>query len=164
MAQRYLLSCVLCCAQGLTGLSEILAIHLTEGQQNFPESLDVSPYTDMQQPNTPVYSLQAVVVRIASKGDRDSGHFIAFIRKGALWFCCDDSNVTVISSDEVHAQSAFMLFYRRGPLGIPEVQRAVQIDDVTGGAAAVSTLAEVCEELGIWDTGMIFWAASSVLF
>lgn len=54
------------------------------------------------------YRLFAVVCH---KGDITGGHYIAYVREGGHWFCCDDAWVTLVDEEEVAHSQAYMLFF-----------------------------------------------------
>lgn len=55
-----------------------------------------------------LYDLFGVAVH---HGTMQSGHYTAFIRRGATWHLCDDAKVTPTTPDQVRNCEAYMLFY-----------------------------------------------------
>jgi len=41
----------------------------------------------------------------------DSGHYTSFVRRGLMWFRCDDATITETDEDTVQASQAYLLFY-----------------------------------------------------
>lgn len=97
----------------------------------FPFSLDMAPYMSSSivklrygnriltvEPNvgmppvsskTPsVFDLFAVVTH---SGRMDSGHYVAFLRRGQNWYKCDDAWVNQVSEQAVRASQGYMLYY-----------------------------------------------------
>lgn len=72
----------------------------------------------------PGYELRAVLVHIGST--LLSGHYLAYVRVTSGWLCLDDASVTRASEGEVHAESAYMLFYEQCRPG--EAHRQVRAD------------------------------------
>jgi ubiquitin C-terminal hydrolase len=80
----------------------------------FPLRLDVAPYLPE---NTPVnrcqYLLRAVIKHNGTKADK--GHFVAYIRKGLVWFLCDDQCVQPFHGNVLDVE-AYLLFYERAEI------------------------------------------------
>lgn len=97
-------------AHGASGSAKI------EGHVKFNQVLDISPFlTDemkQRKGNKMFCRLFAVIVH-AGKNSH-SGHYIAYVRNiaKAEWWKMDDARVTLVSSQEVEAAEAYMLFYR----------------------------------------------------
>ena len=66
------------------------------------------------EPSAPAahYSLVGVVVHQDMRGSCFFGHYIAFVRRGAHWYCMDDETTRRVPWDRVAAQNAYMLFYQ----------------------------------------------------
>lgn len=116
--------------QAITRTSDHLIIHLKRlseelgtdeyAQHSFPDSLSMSPYimadslANQPQPVSCAYTLQSLVVHtVLELEDSKSGHYVAFVRDGDAWSCCDDSQVSVVTSAFVHDMTPFLLFYKR---------------------------------------------------
>lgn len=79
----------------------------------FPIDLDMTPYlhrTAITKKGKDVYCLFAVIVHLGSMA---SGHYIAYLRAGQLWFKCDDKVITGVTEKEVRGSQGYLLFYNR---------------------------------------------------
>lgn len=64
--------------------------------------------------NGKVYSLYGVVVH---KGTAGHGHYIAYIKHLGTWYEMNDRKTTMVDTQFVLDQSAYMLFYERERTG-----------------------------------------------
>eukprot|EP00887_Chlorella_sp_A99_P007803 scaffold20.g7803.t1 len=82
----------------------------------FGESLDLAPFVapDALDDQPATYSLYAVCVH--SGRSSDYGHYIAYVKVGGSWWCCNDSSVTKVALTHVLNASAYLLFYQRDVL------------------------------------------------
>ncbi|AQK94641.1 Ubiquitin carboxyl-terminal hydrolase 25 [Zea mays] len=78
----------------------------------FKEALDLSDcmYNKNQDPH-PVYNLFGCIVH--SGLSSESGHYYAYVKDVAIdqWFCCNDSHVSLSSSQNVLSEKVYILFY-----------------------------------------------------
>ncbi|EDQ87525.1 uncharacterized protein MONBRDRAFT_33347 [Monosiga brevicollis MX1] len=89
----------------------------------FSQELDLYPYLahaiattkDEQGASRPslrddafTYNLFAVITHI---GTMQQGHYIAHVKHGGQWYCCDDGNVFMVHERDVLQTQAYMLFY-----------------------------------------------------
>ncbi|PUZ59696.1 hypothetical protein GQ55_4G063100 [Panicum hallii var. hallii] len=79
----------------------------------FPMNLDLTPYMSSTD-GSDLYDLYAVVVHLDMLNASFFGHYICYI-KGSRgnWYKIDDCKVMIVDEEEVHAQGAYMLLYRR---------------------------------------------------
>lgn len=75
--------------------------------------LDMTPYTSNNNHKTSqIYDLYSIIVHHGTFG---SGHYIAYLWSpdNASWFEMNDSHTKPTTPDNIHKQSAYMLFYLR---------------------------------------------------
>ena len=79
----------------------------------FPLKLDLTEYVTEGKEDSvgnTKYELFALVVHI---GDSIAqGHYTSYVKRGNIWFCCDDDRVSEVSEDEVLKQNPYMIFYQ----------------------------------------------------
>lgn len=81
---------------------------------SFPETLDLGPYMSEPGNGTDIYRLYAVVVHIDMLNASYFGHYICYTKDfNGNWYRIDDCKVTNADLDEVLAQGAYMLLYKR---------------------------------------------------
>ncbi|KAL4200505.1 hypothetical protein AMTRI_Chr02g211570 [Amborella trichopoda] len=79
----------------------------------FEESLELSAHMckagqDLQ----PEYSLFGIIVH--SGYSQDSGHYYAYVKDATgRWFCCNDSHVSVATTQDVLSEKVYILFFIR---------------------------------------------------
>ncbi|MEI8124734.1 MAG: hypothetical protein WCG42_03160 [Parachlamydiaceae bacterium] len=104
---------------------ELLPIHLKrfdtssgrvrkiDNDVNFPKDdvLDMSKAYG-KETGAVKYNLKSFVYHIGGYG---SGHYIAFVKRGDQWYCCNDSSVSKVSKSEVDAykKKAYLVFFER---------------------------------------------------
>ena len=76
----------------------------------------MSPYIsqDSKDKTKSKYNLYAVILH--SGDSATAGHYISYIKKGAKWYKCNDSNISTINEDEYDKQEDFqpyIIFYKR---------------------------------------------------
>lgn len=76
-----------------------------ESHVSIPLILNMDGYTTSIGKN---YELFGIVVHI---GSVNTGHYIAYIKKGNFWFKFDDSTVTRVSQEDALGVKAYLLFY-----------------------------------------------------
>lgn len=79
-----------------------------ESHVSIPLVLSMGEYTTAACAGENNYELFGIVVHI---GSVNTGHYIAYIKKGNLWFKFDDATVTRVSQEDVSKVSAYLLFY-----------------------------------------------------
>ncbi|PAN04947.1 hypothetical protein PAHAL_1G103700 [Panicum hallii] len=80
----------------------------------FPEMLDMVPFVTGSGDNPPLYFLYAVVVHVDTENASFSGHYISYVKDmQGTWLRIDDSEVQVVSVNQVMSEGAYMLFYLR---------------------------------------------------
>lgn len=68
---------------------------------SFPETLDMVPFVSHSQPLKSDYRYSLFAV-INHKGDKDGGHYIAYVRQQRdIWYKCDDHVITRASLKDV---------------------------------------------------------------
>lgn len=72
----------------------------------YDSTLDLSKYSR----NAPCYSLFGIINHI---GNVRSGHYYAYVLKGAQWFSLNDTQISPISSEKLVCSSNYCLFYRK---------------------------------------------------
>ncbi len=78
----------------------------------FPRTLDVSTYmTDGDACPSNAYNLIGIVCHLGASVN--SGHYLAYTRRGDEWYCCNDARVTKVSEKHVLIQKAYLIFYER---------------------------------------------------
>jgi ubiquitin C-terminal hydrolase len=77
----------------------------------FPLHLNVAPYLPE---NTPAKRCQYLLSSVIKHNGpcAQSGHFVAYIRKGLVWFLCDDGRVRPFRGNVMEVE-AYLLFYER---------------------------------------------------
>ncbi len=48
---------------------------------------------------------------VCHAGGLEGGHYVAYVRHGGAWYCCDDAWVRAVAPAEVAAARAYLLFY-----------------------------------------------------
>ncbi|XP_059690545.1 ubiquitin carboxyl-terminal hydrolase 42-like [Gavia stellata] len=86
----------------------------------YPEYLDLRPYTSQTAGEPLLYALYAVLVH--SGGSCNAGHYFCYIKaSNGLWYEMNDTSVDGCGIDTVLRQQAYLLFYvRRSDLKIGE--------------------------------------------
>ncbi|XP_062223625.1 ubiquitin C-terminal hydrolase 15-like [Phragmites australis] len=80
----------------------------------FPDMLDMVPFVTGSGDNPPLYFLYAVVVHVDTENASFSGHYISYVKDmQGTWLRIDDSEVQVVSVNQVMSEGAYMLFYLR---------------------------------------------------
>ncbi|KAL5670310.1 hypothetical protein ACJX0J_022531, partial [Zea mays] len=80
----------------------------------FPDMLDMVPFVTGSGDNPPLYFLYAVVVHVDTENASFSGHYISYVKDmQGTWLRIDDSEVQVVSVNQVMSEGAYMLFYMR---------------------------------------------------
>lgn len=80
----------------------------------FPDMLDMVPFVTGAGDNPPLYFLYAVVVHVDTENASFSGHYISYVKDmQGTWLRIDDSEVQVVSLNQVMSEGAYMLFYLR---------------------------------------------------
>uniref|UniRef100_A0A0D9VE78 USP domain-containing protein n=1 Tax=Leersia perrieri TaxID=77586 RepID=A0A0D9VE78_9ORYZ len=80
----------------------------------FPDMLDMVPFVTGAGDNPPLYFLYAVVVHVDTENASFSGHYISYVKDmQGTWLRIDDSEVQVVSLNQVMSEGAYMLFYMR---------------------------------------------------
>ncbi|KAF5747328.1 Ubiquitin-specific protease 17 putative isoform 1 [Tripterygium wilfordii] len=80
----------------------------------FPEVLDMSPYTSGTSDKSPLFSLYAVVVHLDTMNAAFSGHYVCYVKNfRGEWFRIDDSMVIPVELERVLTEGAYMLLYAR---------------------------------------------------
>ncbi|XP_062218727.1 ubiquitin C-terminal hydrolase 15-like [Phragmites australis] len=80
----------------------------------FPDMLDMVPFVTGSGDNPPLYFLYAVVVHVDTENTSFSGHYISYVKDmQGTWLRIDDSEVQVVSVNQVMSEGAYMLFYLR---------------------------------------------------
>ncbi|MFQ6642249.1 hypothetical protein Gotur_018706, partial [Gossypium turneri] len=80
----------------------------------FPEILNLAPYTSGTSDNSPIYRLYGVVVHLDIMNAAFSGHYVCYVKNAQnKWFKIDDSKVTSSELGNVLTKGAYMLFYAR---------------------------------------------------
>jgi len=106
--------------------SSILCIHLKRFSYNnygrlqriskrisFPLKLDLANYLTKGKENSvgnTLYELFALVIHIGASCN--SGHYISYVKRGNIWFLCNDSRVSAVSEKQVLKQNPYMIFYQ----------------------------------------------------
>lgn len=77
----------------------------------FKESLILSDFMyNKNQDSQPVYNLFASIVH--SGFSPESGHYYAYVKDSiGRWYCCNDSHVSLSSSQDVLSEKVYILFY-----------------------------------------------------
>jgi ubiquitin carboxyl-terminal hydrolase 8 len=86
--------------------------HKNEELVNFPtDTLDLSAYVSGYRANSYIYELYGVCNHM---GNVHGGHYTAFVKRGGKWVHFNDSQVTVLNSEQdVVTPMAYCLFYRK---------------------------------------------------
>ncbi|XP_059459905.1 ubiquitin carboxyl-terminal hydrolase 16 [Corylus avellana] len=80
----------------------------------FPEILDLAPFTSGTSDKSPIYKLYGVVVHLDIMNASFSGHYVCYVKNNQnKWFKIDDSTVTVVERERVLTKGAYMLLYAR---------------------------------------------------
>lgn len=79
----------------------------------FSELLDLRDYGMLENNESSQYSLYAIIVHLDWDRSIDCGHYIAYVKRNATWYKCDDQSVSPVSAYVALAAGAYMLFYRR---------------------------------------------------
>ena len=97
---------------------------------------------DAAQPPPPAtYWLCGVVVHHDWALSTSAGHYVAYVRRGGVWWKCDDAVITQCSEAVALAQTAYMLFYCADePRPAPAVRPAWQEDTAEEIAEAAARL------------------------
>ncbi|KAL0915510.1 hypothetical protein M5K25_015935 [Dendrobium thyrsiflorum] len=111
----------------------------------FPENLDLTPYMSSSGDGTDHYTLYGVVVHLDMLNASFFGHYICYIKNyQGLWYKIDDCKVVKVEVEEVLAQGAYMLLYRRRnprkdpfvkPVEPPTNAHLAETDPTTSSAA-----------------------------
>jgi len=76
----------------------------------FPLRLEIGDYMSrVNKARPPPYELVAVLVHQGQTCD--SGHYLAYVKNGGLWYKCNDSQVEVVDVATVLKQQAYILLY-----------------------------------------------------
>ncbi|XP_013858899.1 ubiquitin carboxyl-terminal hydrolase 42 [Austrofundulus limnaeus] len=82
---------------------------------NFPENINMRPFTSEPAGDPQTYSLYAVLVHSGSKSSE--GHYFCYVKASSgQWYKMDDSSVSVRSIRHVLKRKAYVLFYIRSDL------------------------------------------------
>ncbi|CAG9467115.1 unnamed protein product [Pedinophyceae sp. YPF-701] len=83
----------------------------------YEDALDMAAYTTGASRTPQWYDLYAVLVHAGSS--MNSGHYYSYVKApGGQWYCCDDGDVSPVSTAQAMSQRAYILFYRkRSPEG-----------------------------------------------
>ncbi|KAL4688889.1 hypothetical protein H8957_016311, partial [Semnopithecus entellus] len=93
----------------LKRFSDVTGNKLAKNVQ-YPECLDMQPYTSQQNRGPLVYVLYAVLVHAG--WSCHNGHYLSYVRApGGQWYKMDDAEVTACSIASVLSQQAYVLFY-----------------------------------------------------
>ncbi|KAL4822111.1 hypothetical protein H8958_020156, partial [Nasalis larvatus] len=93
----------------LKRFSDVTGNKLAKNVQ-YPECLDMQPYTSQQNTGPLVYVLYAVLVHAG--WSCHNGHYLSYVRApGGQWYKMDDAKVTACSIASVLSQQAYVLFY-----------------------------------------------------
>ncbi|GLT71465.1 hypothetical protein SLA2020_434810, partial [Shorea laevis] len=80
----------------------------------FPEILDLAPFTSGTSDKSPIYKLYGVVVHLDIMNASFSGHYVSYVKNSQnKWFKIDDSTVTAVERERVLTKGAYMLLYAR---------------------------------------------------
>jgi ubiquitin C-terminal hydrolase len=75
-----------------------------------PEELDMSGHVEGQPPRSGQYALKSVVHH---DGEMESGHYVAYVKRGCVWFCCNDRSITSTTFKKAMDARVYILFYER---------------------------------------------------
>jgi ubiquitin C-terminal hydrolase len=76
----------------------------------FPLQLEIGDYmSNLNQSRPPPYELVAVLVHQGQSCD--SGHYVAYVKNGGQWYCCNDHQITSVDVGKVLSQQAYILMY-----------------------------------------------------
>ncbi|KAL6841519.1 hypothetical protein ACP4OV_028662 [Aristida adscensionis] len=71
---------------------------------------NIIPVAAKRRDSQPVYNLFSCIVH--SGLSQDSGHYYAYVKDAiGRWYCCNDSHVSLSSSQDVLSQKVYILFY-----------------------------------------------------
>ncbi|KAL5223267.1 hypothetical protein ABZP36_027980 [Zizania latifolia] len=95
----------------------------------FPETLNLKSYMNTKSnDSSPVYSLYAVVVHLDVMNAAFSGHYVCYVKDTyGKWYKTDDSQVKLVSLENVMSKCAYMLLYARCSPRAPSSVRLAMI-------------------------------------
>jgi ubiquitin C-terminal hydrolase len=76
----------------------------------FPLQLEIGDHmSNLNQSRPPPYELVAVLVHQGQSCD--SGHYVAYVKNGGQWYCCNDHQISSVDVGKVLSQQAYILMY-----------------------------------------------------
>ncbi|KAG8058590.1 hypothetical protein GUJ93_ZPchr0002g26219 [Zizania palustris] len=118
----------------------------------FPDMLDMIPFVTGAGDNPPLYFLYAVVVHVDTENASFSGHYISYVKDmQGTWLRIDDSEVQVVSLNQVMSESAYMLFYMRSFPRPPRIYTEKGLLPVSACSKRHSSKSSKDQTYGIYD-------------